>query len=258
MLSVIPSLSTNSHPFSTSAAVARVYKPPPSKKWKIKAERIKNKRRLESKLEGQTVPDVVLPASDAVALLRVSGVLVPAAQLTTQAVEVCSARHAVVAVLGMRPYREDYEKMGAKEQDRLKARMGHNSIRGRVVLPRNPDASKTLKILVFADDRESIKVAQEEGCAYIGGPELFEAVLAEEIKPDKVLATPSLMQKLSPLNRFLGRQGLFPTAKRGTVAEGDELRDAIRESKGALDWISNKDGEIKISEWLNRRGRDEC
>ena len=82
--------------------------------------------------------------------------------------------------------------------------------------------------------------------------------MAEEIKPDKVLATPSLMQKLSPLNRFLGRQGLFPTAKRGTVAEGDELRDAIRESKGALDWISNKDGEIKISEWLNRRGRDEC
>lgn len=116
-----------------------------------------------------------------------------------------------------------------------------------MVLPRDPkSSSEGGRVLVFAEDVESIRVAKEEGCAYVGGTELFQQLLDGEISPSKVLSTTEFLGQLSGMQRFLGQKGLFPTARRGTVGDGEELRGRIREAKDAVDWITDSMGKIKL------------
>jgi hypothetical protein len=78
---------------------------------------------------------------------------------------------------------------------------------------------------------------------------LFEQILNGEVQPTKVLCTPGMLGNVTRvLGRHLGQKGLMPTVKRGGVGEGEELAQRIREARGAMDWMSTKEGLILTRE----------
>ncbi|KIR67814.1 50S small subunit ribosomal protein L1 [Cryptococcus bacillisporus CA1873] len=121
-------------------------------------------------------------------------------------------------------------------------------IRGSFILPLDPRRTSET-ILVFAEPSSpSATFAKEAGAAYVGGDELFEAVLSGKIQPTRCLATPGMMPAVSrALARFLGPKGLMPVAKRGGVAEGEELAERIRDAAGKMEYRADKQGTVKIN-----------
>jgi large subunit ribosomal protein L1 len=67
-----------------------------------------------------------------------------------------------------------------------------------------------------------------------------------------VLATPDLVPQIAKaLARSLGPKGLMPSAKRGTVVEGEEeMKTAILEAQGAMDWRGDRNGVVRTGESL--------
>jgi large subunit ribosomal protein L1 len=104
----------------------------------------------------------------------------------------------------------------------------------------------TDQVLVFAEpNTPSRALAIAQNVQYVGGEDLFEGILNGEIQPTKVLCTPGMLPNVTKtLGRFLGQKGLMPTVKRGGVGEGEELVQRIQEARGAMDWMSTKDGII--------------
>ncbi|KAL9934108.1 hypothetical protein V8E36_007190 [Tilletia maclaganii] len=134
-----------------------------------------------------------------------------------------------------------------------------NALRGRVSLPREA-RTKAERLLIFADELSpaypAAKAAAEAanatspGSIILGGQEIISDVVENRISDfTKVLATPSLLPHVSrALARSLGPKGLMPNAKRGTVANTEqEMRNAIREASGALDWRGDRNGVVRAA-----------
>ncbi|XP_018529188.1 39S ribosomal protein L1, mitochondrial [Lates calcarifer] len=71
------------------------------------------------------------------------------------------------------------------------------------------------KVLVFTEDANQAKVAQENGAVVAGGEELIQQILDDEISADFYVAVPEILPKLLPLKSKLRKK--FPKSKRGTV-----------------------------------------
>ncbi|EST06737.1 Ribosomal protein L1/ribosomal biogenesis protein [Kalmanozyma brasiliensis GHG001] len=139
-----------------------------------------------------------------------------------------------------------------------------NALRGRIAYPRDP-RTKQERLLIFAEEgseaAEAVKeVVQNEAASsssssgepgiIVGGSELISQVLNNRVTGfTKVLCTNTLLGEVSKgLARSLGPKGLMPNARRGTVVPSDDSKsilNAIRESKGAMDWRSDKVGVIR-------------
>ncbi|XP_004084784.1 39S ribosomal protein L1, mitochondrial isoform X2 [Oryzias latipes] len=72
------------------------------------------------------------------------------------------------------------------------------------------------RVLVFTEDPNQAREAQENGAAAAGGAELIQQVLEDEISADFYLAVPEILPKLLPLKNKLRKK--FPKSKRGTVS----------------------------------------
>jgi large subunit ribosomal protein L1 len=59
----------------------------------------------------------------------------------------------------------------------------------------------------------------------------MDLVINQDLKFDKVLATPEMIDELKKHGRFLGSKGLMPNPKLGTVVDFDNLGKAIKEAK---------------------------
>ncbi|KAL1412639.1 hypothetical protein Q8F55_000386 [Vanrija albida] len=119
-------------------------------------------------------------------------------------------------------------------------------LRGRVALP--TDARKVADtIAVFADPASPDgKAAKAAGAHYVGTEDLYTKILSGAVVPTKVVSTTGALQSATrTLARFLGPKGLLPQTKRGTVADGDELVQMVRDIGGTIDWKSDKWGYIK-------------
>ncbi|PWY97424.1 ribosomal protein L1 [Testicularia cyperi] len=84
----------------------------------------------------------------------------------------------------------------------------------------------------------------------VGGSELISQVLNNRVSGfTKVLCTSALLPEVSKgLARSLGPKGLMPNPRRGTVVPSDSksaILNAIRQSRGATDWRSDKVGVIR-------------
>jgi large subunit ribosomal protein L1 len=99
-------------------------------------------------------------------------------------------------------------------------------VRGTVSLPNG--TGKTLRILVFAKG-EKIKEALDAGADYAGHDELLEKVNGGWTDFDAVIATPEMMREVGKLGKVLGRRGLMPTPKAGTVTT--DITTAVNELK---------------------------
>jgi large subunit ribosomal protein L1 len=117
------------------------------------------------------------------------------------------------------------------------------SVRDTVVLPYQFHGEK--KILVFCKG-EKEKEALDAGAAYAGSDELIEKIKGGWLDFDIAVATPDMMKDVGKLGMVLGRKGLMPNPKTGTVTH--DLKAAIAElKKGRTEFRTDKSGIIHLA-----------
>jgi large subunit ribosomal protein L1 len=100
-------------------------------------------------------------------------------------------------------------------------------VRGTVVLPHG--TGKVVRVAVFAQG-EKAQEALKAGADEVGGEDLVKKIEAGWLEFDVALATPDSMGMVGRLGKILGRRGLMPNPKAGTITF--DLDRAIREVKG--------------------------
>lgn len=111
-------------------------------------------------------------------------------------------------------------------------RQADQQLRTSVVLPHG--TGKTPRVLVFAAG-EAEKIAQDAGADYVGSDDLVERIQGGWLEFDAAIAVADQMSKVGGLGRILGRRGLMPNPRSGTVVrEVDDLPRVINELKGGL------------------------
>ena len=117
------------------------------------------------------------------------------------------------------------------------------SVRDTVVLPNQFRGEK--KILVFCKP-EKEKEAQDAGATFVGADELIEKVKGGWTDFDVAVATPDMMKDVGKLGMVLGRKGLMPNPKTGTVTF--DLKAALAElKKGRIEFRADKTGVVHLA-----------
>src|SRR4029077_17330181 len=99
--------------------------------------------------------------------------------------------------------------------------------RGTVVLPHG--TGKTVRVVVFAQG-EKAQEALRAGADEVGGDDLVKKIEAGWLEFDVAIATPDSMGMVGKLGKILGRRGLMPNPKAGTITF--DVDRAVREVKG--------------------------
>ena len=111
-------------------------------------------------------------------------------------------------------------------------------VRGVAAMPHG--LGKTVRVLVFADS-EAAEIARAAGADYAGEDELIEQVDSGWAEFDIGLAVPNVMPKIGKLGRVLGRRGLMPNPRSGTMVQPQDLPRAIQEAKaGRLEYRTDR------------------
>jgi large subunit ribosomal protein L1 len=100
-------------------------------------------------------------------------------------------------------------------------------VRGTVVLPHG--TGKVVRVAVFAQG-DKAQEALRAGADEVGAEDLVKKIEAGWLEFDVALATPDSMGMVGRLGKILGRRGLMPNPKAGTITF--DLDRAIREVKG--------------------------
>jgi large subunit ribosomal protein L1 len=117
------------------------------------------------------------------------------------------------------------------------------SVRDTVVLPNQFRAEK--RVLVFCKP-EKEKEAQDSGAAYVGADDLIEKIKGGWTDFDIAVATPDMMKDVGKLGMVLGRKGLMPNPKTGTVTF--DLKGALAElKKGRTEFRADKTGVVHLA-----------
>ena len=115
-------------------------------------------------------------------------------------------------------------------------------VRGTVVLPHG--VGKTIRVIVFAQG-EKAQEALRSGVDEVGAEDLVKRIESGWLEFDVALATPDMMGMVGRLGRILGRRGLMPNPKSGTITF--DLERAIREVKaGRVEFKVDKTGIIHV------------
>ncbi len=126
----------------------------------------------------------------------------------------------------------------------LDPRSADQQVRGVVVMPHG--LGKKIRILVFAQG-EAVKIAEQAGADYVGSDELIKKIEEGWLDFDIAIATPDMMGKVGKLGRILGRRGLMPNPKSGTVVPAADLPRVIEEArKGRAEFRLDRTGIIHI------------
>ncbi|XP_026178411.1 large ribosomal subunit protein uL1m [Mastacembelus armatus] len=97
------------------------------------------------------------------------------------------------------------------------------------------------RVLVFTEDANQAKVAQENGAAFTGGAELIQQILDDEISADFYVAVPDILPKLVPLKNKLRKK--FPKSKRGSV--GINIPKMLELFKSGHEYMVENDDCVK-------------
>jgi large subunit ribosomal protein L1 len=126
----------------------------------------------------------------------------------------------------------------------LDPRNASQQVRGVTLLPHG--LGKPVRILVFAQG-EAVKTAEEAGADFAGGDELVKKIEDGWVEFDTAIATPDMMGKVGKLGKILGRKGLMPNPKSGTVVDADDLTRAIEDArKGRLEFKLDRTAIIHL------------
>jgi large subunit ribosomal protein L1 len=107
-------------------------------------------------------------------------------------------------------------------------RDSEQQVRGVALLPHG--LGKKVRVLVFAQG-EAVRNAESAGADFAGGDELIKKIEDGWLEFDTTIATPDMMGKVGKLGKILGRKGLMPNPKSGTVVEADDLPRAIEQAR---------------------------
>ncbi|MBI4307431.1 MAG: 50S ribosomal protein L1 [Chloroflexi bacterium] len=123
-------------------------------------------------------------------------------------------------------------------------RQADQQVRGMVMLPHG--LGKTVRVLVFAQG-DTARAAQEAGADYVGADDLVKKVEDGWVEFDVAIATPDMMSKIGRLGKVLGRRGLMPNPKSGTVVPAQDIPRAIAEArKGRVEFRLDRTGIIHV------------
>ena len=126
----------------------------------------------------------------------------------------------------------------------LDPRNATQQVRGTALLPNG--LGKTVRVLVFAQG-EGERIAKEAGADVTGGDELIKKVEDGFLDFDVAIATQDMMSKVSRLGKILGRKGLMPNPKSGTVVAPEGLARSIKEARqGKVEYKLDKTAIIHL------------
>jgi large subunit ribosomal protein L1 len=123
-------------------------------------------------------------------------------------------------------------------------RNANQQVRGVALLPHG--LGKEVRVLVFAQG-EASRIAETAGADYVGGDDLAKKIEDGWLEFDMAIATPDMMSKVGKLGRVLGRRGLMPNPKSGTVVPADDLPRAIEDArKGRVEFKLDRTAIIHV------------
>jgi len=130
-------------------------------------------------------------------------------------------------------------------------RQADQTVRTNVILPNG--SGRQVRVLVFAAG-EAERAALDAGADYAGSDELVQQIQSGWLEFDAAIAMADQMSKVGGLGRILGRRGLMPNPRSGTVIrEVEDLPNVIRELKGGrVEFRNDRTGNVHIT--VGRKG----
>jgi len=126
----------------------------------------------------------------------------------------------------------------------LDPRNADQQVRGIALLPYG--LGKRIRVLVFAQG-EAVSIAEEAGADYVGGEEMIKKIEEGWLDFDVTIATPDMMGKTGKLGKILGRRGLMPNPKLGTVVPAADLPRVIKEARqGRAEFKLDRTGNVHL------------
>jgi large subunit ribosomal protein L1 len=126
----------------------------------------------------------------------------------------------------------------------LDPRHADQQVRGTATLPHG--LGKRVRVLVFTQG-EAVRAAEEAGADHVGADDLLQRIEEGWLDFDVAIATPDVMGKISKLGKILGRRGLMPNPKSGTIVQPQDLPRAIGEArKGRVEFRLDRTAIIHL------------
>lgn len=127
----------------------------------------------------------------------------------------------------------------------LDPRRADQQIRGVVGLPHG--LGKQVRVLVFATP-DLVQQAKDIGVDFvISDDDGIKQIMDGWTDFDIAIAVPQMMPKVGRLGRVLGRRGLMPNPKTGTVVQPEDLSRAVKDAKaGRVEYRLDRSGNIHL------------
>ncbi len=123
-------------------------------------------------------------------------------------------------------------------------RHAEQMVRGIALLPHG--VGKEIRTLVFCQG-DVIQIAKQAGADHVGNDDVIAEIEKGWLDFDVSIATPDMMGKVSKLGRILGRKGLMPNPRTGTVVSAEDIPKAIEEAKkGRVEFRLDKSALIHV------------
>jgi len=123
-------------------------------------------------------------------------------------------------------------------------RHADQQVRGVASLPHS--LGKQVKVLVFTQG-EGVRAAEEAGADFVGADDVVKKIEDGWLDFDIAIATPDVMNKVSKLGKILGRRGLMPNPKSGTIVAPPDLAKAVADARqGRVDFRVDKTAVIHM------------
>jgi len=117
-------------------------------------------------------------------------------------------------------------------------------VRGVALLPHG--LGKKVRVLVFAQG-EAARAAEAAGADFVGADDLVQKIEGGWVDFDTAIATPDMMGKVGKLGKILGRRGLMPNPKSGTVVPANDLPRVVQDSrKGRVEFKLDRAAIIHV------------
>jgi large subunit ribosomal protein L1 len=105
---------------------------------------------------------------------------------------------------------------------------------------------REVRVLVFAQG-EAERIAKDAGADFVGSDELVKKVEGGWLDFDAAMATPDMMGRVGKLGKILGRRGLMPNPKSGTVVTAEDLPRVIGDArKGRVEFKLDRTAIIHV------------